>query len=247
MNAIFITVFYQEQYVEMVLLLLESMARYDMDSIQVLIYTSTLFKQKIMESPLYHPSIRIETNDTYDTIGKACGARLDLFRMNLPYEKILYLDTDIMINGPLQQVFDFCTEEKLYVLEEGSPDHPNDFLATFWGKSLFGSGPRPSMGFTSGIMLFPNCDKMRHLFEAIQQDIQRRPQTYHAGFYDQPYIIYQAFTQNLIENKTFSKYAINGDETPHKVIHHFPGGPGVYATKLDIMKRFLYKKKVIQY
>jgi hypothetical protein len=54
------------------------------------------------------------------------------------------------------------------------------------------------------------------------------------------------------QNQILKKYAVNGDENVRsdKVIHHFPGGPGVYATKLEIMERFLKNssiKKVIQY
>jgi len=68
---------------------------------------------------------------------KACKARLDLF--NLPsiknYNKMLYLDTDIIIKDDMNKVFDVCTEDILYVLEEGTIDSKTNF----WGKSLFGN------------------------------------------------------------------------------------------------------------
>jgi hypothetical protein len=243
MNCIFCCVFNQEQYVDMFFLLLESIFIYGNlgENTNILVYTSTPFMIRIKENHLFNnEKINFEINDTYDDIDKACKARLDLF--NLPsiinYNKILYLDTDILVKDHVNKVFDVCTEDILYVLEEGVINEWHDSH----GRSLFADeidNYEEQTAFTSGILLFNNCEKIKDLFNKINEDIIKRP--YYFGCYDQPYIVYNAFKYNLYNNKILNSLAVNGDNNIHsdKVIHHFPGGPGVYQSKIDTMTIFL--------
>ena len=249
MNCIFCCVFNQDKYVDMFFLLLESIFIYgDLDhNTHILVYTSTQFMNKIKQSHLFNnEKIKFEINDTYNNIGKACYARLDLF--NLPsvknYSKILYLDTDILVKDEINKVFDVCKKDILYVLEEGdingNPHH--------WGKTLFGdeiNNHKDKTAFTSGILLFNNCEKIKDLFNKINEDIVKRPYTF--SCYDQPYVVYNAFKYNLYNNKILKTLAVNNDKNIHsdKVIHHFPGGPGVYEHKIDTMTIFLNRIKKI--
>jgi alpha-N-acetylglucosamine transferase len=243
MNCIFCSVFNQEKYVDMFFLLLSSIFIYgNLDyNTNILVYTSTPFMNKIIQSKLFNDEkIKFEINDTYNNIDKACKARLDLF--NLPsitnYNKILYLDTDILVKDHINKVFDVCEEDVLYVLEEGTIDSDNDY----WGKTLFGNEINnydDKSAFTSGILLFNNCEKIKDLFYQINKDIINRP--YNFSCYDQPYIIYNAFKYNLYNNKILQKLVVNNDNNIHsdKVIHHFPGGPGIYEHKINAMTIFL--------
>lgn len=246
MNGIFICVFNQEKYIDLFFLLLESIYIYgDLDdNTNILVYTSTPFMNKIKQSHLFNDEkVKFETNDTYNTIDKACKARLDLFK--LPsisnYNKILYLDTDILIKDNINKVFDVCKEDILYTLEEGEITHE------YWGgEKLFGNeinNYTDKSAFTSGILLFNNCEKIKKLFEKITEDIVIRPHNF--SCYDQPYIVYNAFKYNLYDNKTLKSLAVNNDQNIHsdKVIHHFPGGPGYPHTKLKNMTFFLIKLK----
>jgi len=198
----------------------------------------------IKKSHLFNEKIIFEINDTYDNIDKACKSRLDVF--TLPsikkYNKILYLDTDILIKDDINKVFDVCKEDILYVLEEGDIDSIHDH----WGKTLFGDEVNnygDKTAFTSGILLFNHCEKIKDLFQKIKEDIVNRP--YHFVCYDQPYIVYNAFKYNLYDNKILKSLVVNNDYNIHsdKVIHHFPGGPGVYQHKIDIMTIFLNSMK----
>lgn len=240
MNCIFVCVFNQEKYVDMFFLLLESILIYGKldDYTNILVYTSTQFMNVIKRSHLFCDKIKFEINDTYHNIDKACKARLDLF--NLPslvnYNKILYLDTDILVKYDINKVFNVCEEDILYVLEEGEINSNYDY----WGKSLFGNeitNYNDKSAFTSGILLFNNCEKIKDLFNKIKEDIIKRPH----GFHDQPYIVYNAFKYNLYNNKILKSLVVNNDNNIHsdKVIHHFPGGPGVYQHKIDAMTIFL--------
>jgi predicted O-methyltransferase YrrM len=231
----------------MFLLLLESIFIYgNLDhTTHILLYTSTQFMNKIKQNHLFNnEKIKFEINDTYNNIGKACYARLDLF--NLPsvknYNKILYLDTDILVKDDINKVFDVCKKDILYVLEEGDI---NGNLP-HWGKTLFGdevNNHKDKTAFTSGILLFNNCEKIKDLFNKINEDIVKRP--YNFACYDQPYVVYNAFKYNLYNNKILKTLAVNNDKNIHsdKVIHHFPGGPGRYERKIDTMTTFLNNLK----
>jgi len=247
MNCIFICVFFQEKYVDMCYLLLESIFIYGNldDNTNILIYTSTPFMNAIKQSHLFNEKkIKFEINDTYDNLDKACKARLDLFGLSsiTNYEKILYLDTDIIVKDDINKVFSVCNEDLLYALEEGEITRESDE----WGYSLFGdeiSNYKDKIAFTSGILLFNNCEKIKYLFEKINEDTINRPRVF--SCHDQPYIVYNAFKYNLYNNKLFKSLIVNQDHNIHsdKVIHHFPGGPGFYGHKIDSMSIFLNNMK----
>jgi len=242
MNCVFVCVFNQEKYIDLFFLLLESLLIYGNldDNTHILVYTSTPFMNIIKQSHLFSEKIKFEINDTYNNIDKACKARLELFNLHYitNYNKILYLDTDILVKDNINKVFDVCEEDVLYVLEEGEIDSNTDF----WGKSLFGNevnNYNDKTAFTSGILLFNNCEKIKDLFNLINEDIAKRPHNFSCC--DQPYIVYNAFKYNLFNNKILKPLVVNNDNNIHsdKVIHHFPGGPGVYQHKIDAMTIFL--------
>jgi hypothetical protein len=247
MNCIFCCVFNHEKYVDMFYLLLESLFIYGKldEQTVILVYTSTLFMNKIKKSHLFiQEKITFEINDTYNNIDKACKARLDLFKLQsiTKYNKILYLDTDILVKDDINNVFDVCEKDILYTLEEGEIDSNSEF----WGKCLFGNeinNYNDKTAFTSGILLFNNCQKINYLFTKINEDIVNRP--YNFSCYDQPYIVYNSFKYNLYDNKILKSLVVNNDYNiySNKIIHHFPGGPGVYQHKIDAMSIFLNSLK----
>ena len=248
MNCIFVCVFNQEKYVDMLYLLLESIFIYGNldDNTKILVYTSTPFMNMIKNSHLFNDEkIIFEINDNYDNVDKACKARLDLFNLSsiTNYSKILYLDTDIIIKDDINKVFEVCKDDVLYVLEEGVIDSETDW----WGKSLFGdeiNNYNDKTAFSSGIILFNNCDRIKELFNKINEDIRNRP--YFFDCFDQPYIIYNSFKCNLYNNKALNSLVVNNDMDIHsnKVIHHFPGNPGVYQHKIAKMNYFLKEIKI---
>jgi len=246
MNCIFCCVFNEEKYIDMFYLLLESIFIYGNlnDNTDILIYTSTAFMNTIKKSHLFNYKIKFEINDTYDNIEKACKSRLKLFDLSSVgnYNKILYLDTDILIKDDINKVFDVCKEDILYTLEEGEIDNDYDH----WGKTLFDEeidNYYDKTAFTSGILLFNNCEKIKYLFDKINEDNTKRPHNFVC--HDQPYIIYNAFKYNLYNNKILKSFVVNNDCNIHsdKVIHHFPGGPGIYHHKIVSMTNFLNNSK----
>jgi len=246
MNCIFICVFHQTQYIDMLFLLLESIFIYGNldETTHILIYTNTEFKNRIQKSHLYNNHIRFAINDTYQCIDSSCKARLDYFHLDdvKQYEKVLYLDTDILIKRDLNKIFDICKKEILYTLEEGFIDHVSDF----WGRRLFGKESdlyTDKSAFTSGVLLFPNCETIRDLFSIINTHIQTLNDK--SFFHDQPFFVYNAFKYQLYDNKVLKPYVVNLSKDIHsdKTIHHFPGGPGIYGHKIDTMRSFLAQLK----
>ena len=244
MNCIFCCVFNQEQYIDMFYLLLESIFIYGNldENTNILVYTSTSFMNIIKKSHLFNDEkIKFEINDTYDNIDKACKARLDLFNLSSikNYNKILYLDTYILIKDDINKVFNICEKDILYVLEEGKITDNDNF---YGGYTLFNNNSDNYIditAFTSGIILFNNCEPIKELFNKIKEDIIKRP--YNFNCYDQPYIVYNAFKYNLYNNKILKQFVVNNDTNIHsdKVIHYFTGCPSVYQHKIVAMSNFL--------
>jgi hypothetical protein len=258
MKCVFITVFNQEKYVDMLYLLLESIYLFgDLDdNTDILIYTSTSFKNLIEASAFYSPKLKFEVNDTKDSIDKACKARLDLFQLpsTSKYEKILYLDTDILIKRSLLNIFDVAEKDLLYVLQEGNITDLIHGMDIYGGKKLFKETVNnyvDKSAFTSGIMLFKNCTKIQELFYKINKHMTTNPHEFHT--FDQPYIVYNAFKYDAFNNKMLSSMALNinnhilktniyeSHEKEHadKHIIHFPGIPGKHIHKMVIMQDFL--------
>lgn len=247
MNCIFICIFNRENYVDMFYLLLESLLIFGNlnSNTHILIYTSTSFMNKIKQSQFYdNEIIKFEINDSYNNIEKACKARLDLFNLKTitNYKKILYLDTDIIIKNNINVIFDLCIDDIMYVLEEGFINDHNEY----WGNQLFGNeinNYEDKSAFTSGILLFNNCEKIKFLFKHIVDNMIKRKKKFY--LHDQPYFIYSAFTLNLYNNKILKDYTVNNDNNIHsdKIIHHFPGGPGNYGHKINTMTHFLNEIK----
>ena len=247
MNAIIICVFNQIKYLEMCFLLLESIDLYSSigKKFDLIVYTSTLFKDKIIEKFGDKPWLVFEINDNYNDINTSCKARMDVFEFSCcpRYEKFLYLDTDVLVKGDVNTVFDLCKKDVIYASYEGSIIEDTIFSRKFNGTGLM--TPEEVEKFTgtktfiTGVMLFNNSDTIRELFLRIKEDMIGRNQFFPA--YDQPYIIYNALISNLYDNVVLNDYVINRDfdVTSKYIIHHFPQGTGCPGERLEWMSKFL--------
>jgi len=202
-------------------LLLESIFIYgNLDkNTNILVYTTSSFMNIIKKSHLFNnEKIKFEINDNYDNIYKS---KLDLFNLHsiTKYNKILYLDIDNLVKDDINKVFDICKEDFLYVLEEGEINYGEN-------KNTF----------TSEIILFNNCKKIKDLFNKINKIIKHNPNS----FYVQPYIVYNSRKYNLYNNN-YKSLVVKNDNNIHsdKVIHHFSEGLGIYQNKIVRMTNFL--------
>lgn len=204
--CIFCCVFTQEKYVEMFYLLLESINIYGNlgDNIDVLVYTSTSFMNMIKQSHLFNDEkVKFEINDTYSSLDSARNARLELFNLQstCKYNKILYLENDVLVKDDIHKVFNVCKEDILYVLEKGETNS--------------------NSAFTSGIVLFNNCEKIKNMFQRSHE-------------------------QHEYNNTILKSLAVNNDNNIYSdnVIHHFSN---VNQDKAVVMTNFLNSIKEITY
>jgi predicted O-methyltransferase YrrM len=251
-NLIFVCIFNNENFIKLLYLLLESIYIFGAinSDTHILIYTSEEYMNIIKKSSLYSKNIIFSINNNYNSVNLGCRARLDLFelineqnqdRISDNYEKILYLDTDILIKNNINKIFDLVSEDKIYALEEGSIDDEN----TSWGSSLFLNNNEidnyeDKSAFSSGVMLFKNSTVIKNLFNIIKEHINTENIS-EKWFHDQPYIVYNAMKHGLSNNKVLKEQvALNDyDIFNDKTIIHFCGAPGVCDHKLVNMTNYM--------
>lgn len=244
-NLIYSCVFYNKDYLNLLRLLVISYKLYGNPdkNTEYLIMCNNEFEDKV--------------NDIFKEVGMKCNiwcvdlttiieatySRLMIFNYSKidEYNKILYLDTDIIISNNISNILDIELDDKLYVLEEGNTS------GMFWGSSLFKNeiNPRRS-AFTSAILLFKNISQIKQLFSDIVSHIEQHiSNKIKISFFDQPFIVYHAVINKIYDNKKLKNICVNrncfGKILPYnnETICHFPGQPGYYEKKMGSMRNFL--------
>jgi len=249
MNLIYICIFYQENYIELLKLLITSMsanANINKDTTEILLTTSPEFKP-LIEKKLegFDLTIHYYILDLH-TIFEAACSRLEIFNyIDIhKYENILYLDTDILLNSDVNVLFNLdLASDKLYVLEEGTIGHEYWEGERFYDFTIHNKN---TTAFTSGILLFKNSESIRSLFHSIKSHIIDDVYTKKNSIplcLDQPFIVYNAITQNKYDNQILKKYVENNPShvSVDKIVYHFPGCPGFYISKMSKMTEFWKK------
>lgn len=248
MNLVYCCVFYNKDYIKLLELLLISMRVYSScESFDFLVLTSPDFQESINE---ISGKIGIKVNMMFinlSTIFEAACARLRIFDYNdiSKYNKILYLDTDIIIKGDLTPVFSLAIEDKLYGIQQGTIASMN------FGKQFFktvGTDFNTS-GINSGTLLFKNCFVVRDLFSRIRGHIQAFTDTGEIAPYtlDQPFINYHAIRDSIYDNQLLNPFVSLYEDTDNvqnyntSVICHFSYPIGNFGHKYNRMKAFFLK------
>jgi len=249
-NLIYFCAFCNSGYGDLLFLLLNSLrsnGSFNPDTTELLLFTSSNLVNDIIQkiSPLNFP-LNILTLDIYDILSAAC-ARLHIFKVvNLEkYDKLLYLDTDILINSNINKILDLAiNDDKLYVGTEMTLD------SEFHGKQFYSVPPQVDLtqpAFSSSVLYFKNSRKIKELFDAIHEHIyqdvvlnRNKP----PGCLDQPYIVYNAAIRNMYNPTLIDQYiaGIGGLEEvadDRIVIYHFKGSLGNSQNKKQRMETFI--------
>jgi tetratricopeptide (TPR) repeat protein len=208
-NLVYLGVFGNKAYLELLKVLLLTVNLFSSNrTLDFLIITSADFLPDIQElSRLVEIPLKTLILDPSILAG-AAFARLNVF--DFPeitlYEKILYLDTDIIIQGDLAKVFEFDIEDKLYAMSEGTIEH--DIHGGHWFD--FEKIDRHTVGINSGILLFKPTDTMRAIFASINEHIAEikasgKPMP---SCEDQAFINYHFIKEDKYDNKVIEKYAL---------------------------------------
>jgi len=200
MNLIYMGVFYNEKYIRLLELLFLSLRVYSRRC-DILVLTSDDFKEKIqaLSSSVGVPC-QIHCLPCSSIFEAAC-ARLHVFEWPgiEAYEKILYLDTDIIIRRDLGKMFQYDLEKKVYGIASGTLESPQ-FGGQFFQWPSSGLDHR-TPGVNSGTLLFLNCQEIRELFQRINTHIREHLA---AGkkiptVMDQPFINYHVFMSRMAD------------------------------------------------
>jgi hypothetical protein len=181
--------------------------------------------------------------DTTLTSHEAACMRLKIFDYPLikTYGKLLYLDTDILIQHSIQTLFDLEIQDQLYALEEGTIDQ-NYHGAWFFKFDIY---PPKTPGINSGVLLFPNTPLMRQLFQETDADIEGRRTIKDRlpNGYDQPFINYHFIKAGKCNSTLLKDYVEiffqNPATKPLVPICHFAGNMGDADDKLPRMMSYM--------
>jgi len=244
-NLIYMCVFRSREYITLFQYLAESIVSYGelKGDTDIIVLTQSEFEEDILRVGKGLPNITTKLY-SIDSVFESSRTKLKIFDHDLSmYSKILYLDTDILVNGPLKPLFDIDLDPtKLYALEEGVVSHE------FWGGEtpLFDLTQIDgnTTAFSAGILLFKNSPEMKQLFSEmnarIDLDIYEKKIPI-SGCLEQPFVNFCAIMKGQYNNQALKSLVQNNPtEITHGIsVYHFPGGPGWYWRKLPAMEAFI--------
>ncbi len=123
-----------------------------------------------------------EINHDHDPNDKICNwAKILGPRLLIGYEKLIYLDGDMIITEHAPNPFDLCVEDDtIYAVADrqgvniGNPVWEGAIYGADVGKIIAKhpdfKQPTPERYFNTGFMLFKNTDKIREMFDFIDQN-----------------------------------------------------------------------------
>jgi lipopolysaccharide biosynthesis glycosyltransferase len=255
--CIYFCVFYNDKYIKLLQLALSSIKlSCNLQEIDILVLTDAAFNEKIniMAEKLEMPLTCIFKPFSSSFFAAAC-ARLHIFddeqHLNLnQYEKILYLDTDILIKKDIAPLFalDFAVDN-ICALEEGTIAEDN------FGSLLFKIFEFDNQsttidwslaGLNSGILLFHNNPTIKSLFQSIKAEITEwiKEGNEPPVCLDQPFINYIVIRENKFERNILQNWAglfdFNGIPINHRelALCHFSWPTGNFESKYQRMQNY---------
>jgi lipopolysaccharide biosynthesis glycosyltransferase len=138
------------------------------------------------------------------------------------FEKILYLDVELLVGSDLNPLFQLEISDKLYAVEEGHIG--NEFYRPF-----FDIKTKIISAFSTGILLFKNDNSIKSLFKTILEHKENAKQ----------WIVYHAISQNKYDNKALKAYVdTNPSKLNTKCLYHFSNGS--HYSKISKITQFCY-------
>jgi lipopolysaccharide biosynthesis glycosyltransferase len=160
----------------------------------------------------------------------------------LAYDKVLYLDCDILVQDNIVKLFDNVETKpgKLYVVKEGDIEGP------YWRSNAYAPGNVEKMrkdgvhSFNAGTFLFAPSEEMRHHFKCAKDFGLYKYKGRH--FYDQSTFNYYFNVRRIAEvspylNRKVKMFPDINTFYPTKMILHL-AGIGDYKMKTRRMKKY---------
>lgn len=258
MNLVYSCVFVNENYINLIENLLKSYNTFNYNSNNCyLIITSNNFEEKIKKviQEINLKNYYIWTIDILN-IYEATYSRYYIY--NFPkinqFNKILYLDCDIIILGNIDIIFNLNIDDKFYTLYEEA--HRYAHLSMLSDKE-FNDFDKTNT-FTTAIILFNNNEKMLYYLKKTYEYIKNFHKIYKDPLkaYDQPIVNKLFFDNNCFNNKLLNNYCFNISPTSSQddqnmleslskyLIIHFATDVGDYNSKIQRINVIKYLLKV---
>jgi hypothetical protein len=160
------------------------------------------------------------------------------------YDKILYLDSDILIQRDISLIFDCLKYDKLYVKREfdiHGVGHGGYFFD-------FDKWPKNHPSLNSGTLLFRNSPAIRATFHEIRTHIAnlKKYNSIWPNCMDQSFIAYHFISRGLCDTESlFDLICLTGEHSPKpreltkEVILNFIWPLGDAVHKMNRMKKYL--------
>lgn len=244
-NLVYYVIGGQPEYVELLRASMESLYAFEENrEVDVLVLCDDNYKPFV--TPLcahFNAHIHITPNNANHIIASMRKTEVFLFENISEYDRVLYLDCDIIIAGSLKPVFESIAKaDVLYVVYENTDikthtnyyysrlDDPHDdaTLSAFQTKSIY--------VFNAGQFGFQTSDVMREHFQVICDDKRGYDSALH--FYEQGFMNTHFNRKNAIsyDIQSFVQLFATTLAEPSRVIYHFSGCGTPASEKLRAMR-----------
>lgn len=250
MNLIYTVVNYHTtEYIKMFHLFIRSLFKTsNLDNIHIMIITDAQTKKKLtrlMEVKMLHNLHFLEVpkdRDLFHVLLRKFD--ISLFPSLLNYDKVMYLDCDILVQrdvGILFNSVDFQLN-KLYAMAEGPIEGRYWTLDLYKTSQLKRLHEKHVTGFNSGTFMFIPTIAMKHHFTALKELALQYDGNH---FYDQSFMNYYFNTKGIavtppILSRHIKLFPDPNKRYPRKVILHF-AGIGRYKEKAKMMEDYYEK------
>ena len=214
-KLVYFCVFHNKGYMELLKILLLTLKIFSKtDTIDFLVFTSIEFESLVTEiSAVLDIPIKTKLFE-FNSLHEAACARLFIFDYEhiYDYNKILYLDTDIVIQNDILRIFDIYIGEKLYAVQEYDLNGEGHGAWFFDFTTIDKNTP----GINSGVLLFRNTPIISKIFNDIKRHISnlKKTQSLIPLCMDQPFIIYHFFKNNMYNSQLMRKYVFLSELNP---------------------------------
>lgn len=245
-TLIYLGVYANKDYIDLLLLCLKSLEKFSnpSDNTDVLVYTSPDLTDHVKNalSSISFPVTICVVNDIRSMMD-GLGSKFRVFDYTdcFQYERILYIDTDVLVANSLEGILTCpLKDDTVYSMKEGRLDNMyfcRDFLD-------FTKVDGSITSVNAGIFLFKPSYKIKNLFYEIYTDFKsnRVP----TSFNEQSYYAYHMYISNCYDNEFLTPligaYGFT-KETPQKPLYHFIGPyVGGGAEKRSVMTDVFFNK-----
>jgi hypothetical protein len=244
-NLVYLGVFFNKEYIELLRIFLVTAKLYSsLDCIDFLIFTSEDFAADIQALSTLVGIPLLMKFFSFNSVHEASCSRPFIFDYEnaMAYDKIMYLDTDIIVQGDLMNIFNEPIEDKIYGMKEGTIEH--EIHGGWWFD--FTTIDKNTVAMNGGILLFKPTESIRGIFNDINAHVKDikdtgKPMPQCA---DQPFVNYHFIKANKYDNRMLEKhgliYCIDPPPPPSEptpvVLCHFVWPIGNARHKMGRMK-----------